>query len=76
MSHQEANDPGFQAGKGKRPYEEDAWAILELSELAEVKWEQPLLQNPQDDSWQRGPGGSGEADAVKERKPRGMEPLI
>jgi len=41
---------------------------MELSELAEVKWKQHLLQNLQDHSWQRGPGVSGEAEAVKAEK--------
>lgn len=44
---------------------------MELFELAEVKWKQHLLQNLQDNSWQRGPGGSGEAEAEKVEKAQG-----
>lgn len=65
MSHREADDPGFQAGNGRRSSEEDAWAAMELSELAELKRRQHLLQNPQGNSGQRGPGVTGEAEAVK-----------
>lgn len=41
---------------------------MKLSELVKVKWEQHLLQNSQDNSWLRSPGGNWKAEAIKVEK--------